>query len=147
MVAAISALGIWFLTNNRAVTGSGNVLNVSWYDENGTEFTITTVKELYEFAELSYYYDFQGQTIKLGADIVVNEGNVEDWVDTYAENMWTPIEGFAGTFDGQGHSISGICAKDYGYGIDQAKVVPLSLGFFVETQKDCVIKDFKLLNS
>ena len=44
--------------------------DVSWYDENGEEFTITTVEQFYGVAELSKTHDFKGQTIKLGADSV-----------------------------------------------------------------------------
>ena len=55
----------------------GNVLDVDWYDPNGAEFTISTVEQLYQLAELSQFYDFAGQTVKLGADITVNTGNAE----------------------------------------------------------------------
>ena len=109
----------------------------TWYDVNGTEFTITTAEELYDLAELSKTYDFSGQTIKLGADIVVNEGNAEDWAEKAPWRRWHPITGFAGTFDGQGHSISGI----YGDGI------VTSMGLFTDTKKSSVICDFQLLNS
>lgn len=111
--------------------------DVSWYDENGKEFTISTMDELYGLAQLSESYDFKGQTIKLGADIVVNKGDAEDWVKTPPARLWTPITGFAGHFDGQGHTISGI----YGDSIIT------SLGLFTDTQKTCVIKDLKLVNS
>ena len=74
VVAAASGFGLWCLLRDKAPVGNGNVLNVAWYHENGTEFTITTADELYELAELSEHYDFKDQTIKLGADIVVNEG-------------------------------------------------------------------------
>ncbi|MBR2149474.1 MAG: hypothetical protein IJ965_08635, partial [Campylobacter sp.] len=81
--------------------------------------------------------DFAGQTIKLGADIVVNEGNAEDWLKKAPAKKWQPITEFAGTFDGQGHSISGLYGKSSS----------MSMGLFSETKKGCVIKDFKLLNS
>ena len=147
LIAVVSTAGILFLVKKDETSKSGNSLNVAWYDENGKEFTICTAQELLEFAKLSKYYDFKGQTIKLGADIVVNEGNAKDWDGYFADTLWKPIEGFAGTFDGQGHSISGICCKDYGYTIDGPNVVQSPSGLFVNTQKDCVIKDFKLLNS
>ena len=111
--------------------------DVSWYDENGEEFTITTVEQFYGVAELSKTHDFKGQTIKLGADIEVNEGNAVDWSENVPEHRWIPINGFAGKFDGQGHTISGI----YGDSIIT------SLGLFTDTQKGCVIKDLKLVNS
>lgn len=132
-VLVVSGIFLWknyFQTT--AVNG-----DVSWYDENGEEFTITTVEQFYGVAELSKTHDFKGQTIKLGADIEVNEGNAEDWSENVPEHRWIPINGFAGKFDGQGHTISGI----YGDSIIT------SLGLFTDTQKGCVIKDLKLVNS
>lgn len=124
-------------------------LGVEWYDENGTEFTISTVEEFYEFAQLAYKYDFAGQTIKLGADLVLNEGNAEDWAEVEPENTWESIYGFAGTFDGQGHTISGVYGIGYlyqsakrGNGTDY-----VTAGLFRNTQESCVIKNFKLVNS
>ena len=109
----------------------------TWYDVNAEEFTITTAEELYDIAELSETYDFSGQTIKLGADIVVNEGDASEWSEKAPKRRWHPITGFAGTFDGQGYSISGI----YGDGI------VTSMGLFTDTKKSAVIRDFQLLNS
>ena len=135
VVSILAMLGIGYsiLRSIRA----GNMLDVDWYDVNGKEFVISTEKELYEFAQLSDYYDFAGQTIKLGADIVVNEGNAADWKDNAPEKKWQPITEFAGTFDGQGHSISGLYGKS----------AYISMGLFSETKEGCVIKNFKLLNS
>ena len=128
---------------------ASNSLGVEWYDENGKEFTISTVKEFYEFAQLAYKYDFEGQTIKLGADLVLNEGNAEEWYDVPPENTWESIYGFAGTFDGQGHTISGVYGIGYlyqtakrGNGTDY-----VTAGLFRKTQDCCVIKNFKLVNS
>ena len=114
-----------------------NKLGVEWYDEDGKEFTITTADELYELAALSDFYTFEGQTIRLGADIVVNEGNAKDWGETPPSKKWYPISGFAGKFDGQGHTISGL----YGTGIDTA------MALFSNTDKYCEVYDFKLVNS
>lgn len=111
--------------------------DVSWYDENGKEFSITTAEQLYGLAQLSESHDFKGQTIKLDADITVNEGDAKDWAAKAPERLWIPITGFAGCFDGQGHTISGI----YGDSIIT------SLGLFTDTQKTCVIKDLQLVNS
>jgi hypothetical protein len=105
VVAIVAGLGFLYLNWRKNSVGSGNVLGVAWYDEDGSDFTITTADELYEFAELSGHYDFKGQTIKLGADIVVNEGDAADWEFVLPERLWYPITGFAGIFDGQGYSI------------------------------------------
>ena len=115
----------------------GKQVNVSWYSEDKTEFVIETADQLYELVTLSEKYDLTGKTFKLGADIVINEGNASDWATTAPARKWYPIKNFAGTFDGQGHTISGLYASIY----DNA------MGLFVETQKGAVIKDFKLVNT
>ena len=51
---------------------------------------------------------FAGWTIKLGNDIVYNTGEASMWDTTKPTNTWTPIASFKGTFDGQGHVISGL---------------------------------------
>ena len=115
----------------------GNRLDVEWYDVNGTEFVITTADELYELSELSNYYDFKNQTIKLGADIVVNEGNAKEWEEKAPSRKWAPITGFGGVFDGQGHTISGIYAKGY----------DAAVALFSNTMSDATIQNLKVTNS
>ncbi|MBQ8802374.1 MAG: hypothetical protein IJZ53_01905 [Tyzzerella sp.] len=129
----ISGITLW----NRHQQSKPVTADVSWYDESGEEFIITTVEQLYGFAQLSENYDFNNQTVKLGTDIVVNRGDAEDWRSNVPGRRWTPITGFFGTFDGQGYTISGI------YGDS----VVTSLGLFTDTKADCVIKDLKLVNS
>ena len=145
LLAAISA-GVWFLTKKDSA-GKGNVLNVAWYDEGGTEFTINTIEELREFAALSEYYDFEGQTVKLGADVMDNEGNAADWEDVVPEHLWKPIKNFAGTFDGQGHTISGICSYGFVYIVRYGETEFCKAGMFTDTKESCTIKDFRLVNS
>ena len=135
--ATLLATGILLLIRNNNTVKTGNVLGVSWYNETDKEFTIKTAKQLQEFAELSHFYTFEGQTIKLGADIVLNEGNAEEWKEKAPANRWKPIEQFAGTFNGQGHSISGLYGKSYS--------APMAL--FVHMDKDGTIQNVKLLNS
>lgn len=145
----------WLIFGKREATtdvkNAKNKLGVEWYDQNGKEFTITTVEEFYEFAELSEYYDFAGQTIKLGADIVVNEGNAADWAKEMPKYTWESIYGFAGTFDGQGHTISGLYSIGYLYTSNPfSRLLStdyVTAGLFRSTHKNCVIKNFKLLNS
>ena len=82
--------------------------DVSWYNEGQTEFTITTAEELAGLAQLNKSFD--GKTIKLGANIILNEDvlNAEKELNEGDFHEWTPIDGFSGTFDGQGHTISGL---------------------------------------
>jgi len=137
LLSAALAFGVFTLIKNKNVAETGNVLGVSWYNETDRTFTITTVEELYEFAELSKFYDFKGQTIKLDADLVVNEGNAADWAEDAPAKKWKPINDFAGTFDGQGHTISGLYAKVFG----------AKLALFTNTNQSCTIKNMKLVNS
>lgn len=134
-VLAIAALGVWFGINQKQAQ---EVMNeVEWYNLEDKEFTITTAEELYKVAALSQYYDFKGQTIFLGADIAVNEGNAAQWGESAPERVWVPIKGFAGTFDGKGHTISGI----YAVGVNK------SVGLFTDTDAVCEIKDLRIENS
>ena len=74
-------------------------------------YLIGTAAELYGFAELVYNGN-ETANAKLTADIVVNE-NVLDAngeANTGPFVQWTPIGNvfYSGTFDGQGHTISGL---------------------------------------
>lgn len=98
-------------------------------DENGTDVWVGTIAEKFaggtgtesdpyqisNGAELAYLAqlvnggnNFSGKTIKLTADIRLNEQDVPT-----NGNLWTPIgsdnkKPFQGTFDGDGHTISGL---------------------------------------
>ena len=138
LVLGLLGAGGYLLYNNYlAGQETGNLAGVEWYSEYEREFTISTADELFEFAKLSEFYDFKGQTEKLDADIVINEGNAADWAETVPARRWNPIVQFAGTFDGQGHTISGM------YAVGHME----SLAMFGSTQRGAVIKNFKLLNS
>lgn len=129
------------------------VSDVSWYLENpdATEFVITTAEELAGFASIvngtatgdmvlysttpaTFIDSFKGKTVKLGANIDL---------DNLA---WTPIGdvdaddyvGFQGTFDGQGHIISNlnINSTSWGQGL---------FGYLQE--KGAVIKNFRVHNA
>jgi len=75
-----------------------------------TEFTISTAKELMEFAELANCgNDFHGKTIKLGANIMFNDTvNWRKWKNKPPAKEWIPIEDFGGFFDGKDYVIGGI---------------------------------------
>ncbi|MBO7376077.1 MAG: hypothetical protein J6V01_03135 [Clostridia bacterium] len=91
--------------------------DTGWYDAAASEYTISTKGELAFFATLAKTNNFAGKTVKLGADIVWTEGEASSLGFTPAPgaelNSWQPIgpstsNPFQGTFDGQGHTISGI---------------------------------------
>lgn len=76
---------------------SGNY-TISWYNKNQSEFTLTSNKELAGMAYLinNGYTEFEGCTIKLANDIDLSD------------KTWKAPSSFKGTFDGQGHKISGV---------------------------------------
>lgn len=106
-----------FVTDQTVVINLDNVIkhNTKWFDKTANKGTITTKEDLFGFSDLASEGAFNENTvIKLGADITVNSldgiTSVEEWANTEKApvNIWTPIENFAGKFDGQGHTISGL---------------------------------------
>ena len=77
---------------------------------NNDPFLITSAAELYGFAALSQTQDFNGKTISLTNNITVNTEDTTTENKTFYE--WIPIGDrslpFAGTFKGNGHTISGL---------------------------------------
>ena len=137
VLVATGVLGAFLMFKSEEVAPIGNKANIDWYTEDGDEFIISTEEELYGLVKLSKYYDFSGQIIRLGADIVINDGHAAEWMKKAPAKRWYPIDGFAGIFDGQGHTISGV----YGYAVDSA------MGLFSNTKTNSVIKNLKVLNS
>ena len=129
--------------------GTGDA-DTTWYDANETEYVIATSADLYGLASINE--SFAGKTIYVVSDIEVNKGQstTSGWITTKdAEGKaitdgtdfpWTPIgktTPFAGTFEGNMHTISGIYAK-------QTTNV---LGFFAETTQGSNIQNLRLENS
>ena len=86
--------------------------DTSWYDASASEYTISTPEELAAFAAQSATETFADKTVKLTTDLDMSKYG------------WVSIgkAGFKGTFDGMGHTITGMTYKD----ADQAK----AWGFF-----------------
>ncbi len=80
--------------------------DTTWYNTTDREFTLTTAAQLAGLAEIvnSGKDTFVGKTIKLGADVDLN--NV-DWtpIGTTGENF---SKAFGGSFIGNGHTISNL---------------------------------------
>ncbi len=108
-----------------AADGETITPDTSWYltdgavtDTTKTEYEITTPEQLLGFAQIiansTFNNTFNGKTVKLGADIDLNPGWSADSYKTVADkptNVWPAMTAgvdFAGTFDGQGHTISGV---------------------------------------
>ena len=124
-----------FAKNDPDLSGVVKLLDVSWYDEKSAELHIKNLAQLNGFNFLSQVYNYSGQKVVLDNDITINEGKAKDWAKNAPEYEWTPVgryvdeEGktkgqtFAGTFDGNGHTISGMYIN-----IDSTKA--FAVGFF-----------------
>lgn len=81
------------------------------YDADTATFTLTSADQFMGLsaictAENEFLSDY---TVRLAADIRLNKGNVQDWINGDAPaNTYLPITEFRGVFDGDGHVISGI---------------------------------------
>ena len=116
--------------------------------ENQTEFTITTAAQLAKFAAMvnipkddksASQYSFEGKTVKLANDIDLSE---HEWVAVGFDFSGLPGDElysmFSGTFDGGGHTISGMI-------VNQPQV-PCQ-GLFGSADGKSTIKDVVLSNS
>ena len=115
--------------------------DTSWYLEKSKTKTATLrdAADLAGFAQLctedtQYFY---GWTIKLGKDIVYNEGNAADFATTAPANVYTPPVEFWGTFDGQGYVISGLYFND---------VTKRDIGLF-SSLNGATVKNVSVVNS
>ena len=102
--AATLTAAIEGLTADAEKPWDGERYDASWYNTTDKEFTISNYMQLAGLARLANgtaegvtgAVNFRGKTVKLDAD--VNLGG----------KTWTSIGTFAGTFDGQGHTVSAL---------------------------------------
>ena len=116
--------------------GLERTYDIRWYDRKATEMVIDSREDLYGLYIMSQQDTFKGKTIKLGADIVVNEGDASKWADgteALPKNVWTAIPKFEGTLDGGNHSIKGLYMNGAGG------------NFFIKTASNCTIKDVRFV--
>lgn len=122
--------------------------DTSWFDINNkkTEYTLTTADQFVGLAVIRQTitkkdFTFEGVTIKLDCDVVINAGTSEEIKAN--KDSAKKVEAlnssylFKGTFDGQGHSISGyyLPAQSSGY-----------KGLFGGLGDNAVIKDLVMTN-
>lgn len=87
------------------------------YITSGDTVNIYTAEQFMGFANtLNGGTNFSGKTIKLHRDVIINKGDSSTWGTTAPAYSWNGYGGswtnrFAGSFDGQGHVISGIYNK------------------------------------
>lgn len=97
--------------------------DTSWYDGESDTYDISTAEQLAGLSKLvADDNSMAGVVINLTADIVLNDtSNWKDWSSKAPANKWIPIGSsagnafgympFAGVFNGNGHSISGLYVK------------------------------------
>jgi len=100
LTAVLFAVCLVFMTPAAAEAWDGTSVDTTWYNDESTEFTISTPAQLAGLAKLvNEGNGFNGKIIKLNADIDLSE------------KEWTPIgtdydHSFKGTFDGNGKIIT-----------------------------------------
>ncbi len=117
--------------------------DTSWYTGNKTEYVLTTADQLVGMVYLrSMEFTFEGITIKLGRDMIINEGTLEEIIARSNKNYaWRALNSshlFKGIFDGQGHTISGVYHQLTATG---------NRSMFGGVGGNAVIKNFTLENS
>ena len=113
--------------------------DTNWYEEEAAEYVIYTAEELAGFAALVNGAEgnldtFAGKTVKLGDNIDLKGIN---WT-AIGDPMSEDYVGFAGTFDGQGYTISNLTIDNKAY---------WGQGLFgYNTNKTTTIKNFTIEN-
>lgn len=134
-------------------------IDTTWYNENESEFVLTTANQL---RGLAYIVNTKanldgakavtaGKIFKLGADIDLNP----DWnatSDLPPIHYWIPIEVFCGTFDGQGYEIRDmVCTPVMNgkilSGIGFASNPERDMAFVSHTYGETTIKDLILTDA
>lgn len=88
--------------------------DVSWYDDEETEFHISTPEQLAGLSSIvNTGKTMEGKTFILDNDIYLNDvSTYDEWETTPPKNEWTSIgissNYFSGSFDGNGYIISGL---------------------------------------
>ena len=109
---------------DEAATTEAITPDTTWYSEDKTEFEISTAAQLLGFVELAQTEAKFGQdaaetkkTVRLTADIDLNPGTTlrlgkgEDGkyiLPGKPANVWNGLPSWKGTFDGNGHVLSGV---------------------------------------
>jgi|GEM_PF-856950 len=118
--------------------------DTTWYNENDTEFIITTAEQLAGLAELvDGGNTFEGKTVKLAKDIDLyvlgdNGEPISFNPIGYGYNIV-----FKGTFDGQSHTISNLYQNGWALGLDYST----EGGGLFASVVDATIKDLTIDNA
>ena len=139
-----------FLNNWKAVKDSTPELlltleqseDINWYIDEAKNrvYELSAPAQLKGFLVLSKDRDFSGQTIKLTADITLNDVTISEVTDYSGLYKWEPIgksKAFAGTFDGGLHTISGLYCNES----------TVHAGLFGQLSATASVKNLKITNS
>ena len=118
------------------------------FETDGNVIYITSAEELMGFAQTSSSNTYSGKIIRLTTDVILNVGDATSWGTTAPDYAWScyPTDGckFAGSFDGQGHVISGI----YSYHTSpKTSGVKAASGLFGVVAAGATVQNVKVINS
>ena len=123
---------------DEAVSYYDGTADTSWfttdfagYDEATKTYTLSTAAQLAGLATVcTASNNFSGYTVKLAKDMVFNRGEET----TYT---WSPIANFSGTFDGDGHLVSGLYFKG----------TAGDIGFFSQNCSGIKVRNLAIVNT
>ena len=157
-VKGCTCSGEWIGGMNATQVEAGNLTvtsvyggepDTSWCTDTAGTYTLMTAEELMGFQMLragnvgNEMKTFEGYTIKLGVNVVINEGTMNASTDSSSVVSWPNLADkekdypFKGTFDGQNHTISGIYMD----------VSNSNKGMFGALGNGAIIQNFTLNNS
>ena len=102
-------------------------VDTTWYNQEETVFEVDTAEEFAGFARLAGTDNFEGKTVKLGADIdlgLTNENGESVSFEPIGSTGQRDDRGrlvttpFKGTFDGQGNTISNLYQSGWAFGYE-----------------------------
>lgn len=103
---------------DEAATTEAITPDTTWYDESKSEFEISTAAELLGFVQLAQTEaNFAHKVVRLTADIDLNPGTKlrlskggdgKYILPGKPANVWNGLPSWKGTFDGNGHVLSGV---------------------------------------
>lgn len=90
--------------------------DINWYDDEETEFHISTTEQLAGFVSIvNTGKTMENKTFILDNDIYLNDvSTYDEWENNPPANTWTPVSKFSGTFQGNSHSIIGLYTTNDG---------------------------------
>ena len=109
-------------------TSEGNY-DVSWYNTKDTSFTLSNAADLAGLAVIVNGLNGQDRDFFSGKTVTLATNGTFD----LSGKTWTPITGFAGTFDGNNATISGMVIES-----------AFSSGLFSEIRSGATVKDLKI---